>query len=65
MTYYKVPEQLGGRHIGKGWYFIAGELWTNKECQRRGIDPGRLVAVEVPKSRVYWLFGARFSALED
>ena len=62
MTYYKVPENLGGRRFGNGWYFVAGELWTENECKKHKIETGRLERVEVPRGRVYWMFGARFQA---
>ena len=62
MKYFKVPDDLGGKSIGRGWYFVAGELWTEKELQRRGVDPGRLLPVSIPKNKVYFLFGARFAS---
>lgn len=68
MKYYRVPAGLDGRAVvSPGIYagppkrfLIRDELYTEKECNRYGIGLDGLEAVEIPKSRIYWCFGARF-----
>ena len=68
MKYYRVPKNLDQRAvIGPGLYagpvkrfLVWKELYTEKECNRLGITLDGLQPVEIPKSRIFWLFGARF-----
>lgn len=69
MIYYRVPPGLDQRAIiGPGLYagppkrfLIKNELYTEKECKRYGITLDGLERIEIPKSKIYWFFGARFS----
>lgn len=68
MKYYRVPRKLDGRAVcGPGnytgpvkRYLVGNELYTEKECSRYGITLDGLEAVEIPKTRIFWFFGARF-----
>ena len=68
MKYYRVPQGLDNRAIvGPGLYcgkitrfLTARELYTEKECIKYGITFDGLELVEISKSRIFWIFGARF-----
>lgn len=71
MTYYKVLAKAdqktlykpgNGPHIPNGWYLIGGELLTARECEKRNVPSACVEPVQVSKSRVYTMFGARFEA---
>ena len=72
MKYFKVPASLDGRAvIKKGLYcgkiqrfLIKNELYTAKELQKYGITETGLIPVDIPKSRIFWNFGARFEMKE-
>ena len=72
MKYYRVkPEADGTRrykyHRGGGLEidgeYISGELYTAREIEKYlGAFSGIVEPVEIPKSKIYWFFGARFEA---
>ena len=72
MKYFKVPDNLDGRAvIKKGLYcgkikrfLIKNELYTEKELEKYGMTETWFIPVDIPKSRVYWFFGARFEMKE-
>lgn len=62
-TYYRVPASLDGRGVndkGKFFELIAGELLTEKECKKLGINTKILEQVKLGPKKTYWFFGARF-----
>ena len=69
MTYYKVKSQYDqkpqfdkrGKYAG---LYIANELYTDKEVEKRNLNRAFLELVEVSKKKVYWFFGARFESTE-
>lgn len=70
MTYYRVRKS--GHLIRYSGYMetVSGELFTAAEYKRYSVPdrygarltPDCVEAVEVPKSKIYWFFGARFAA---
>lgn len=76
MTYYRVKQQYDnkrlcvikrGKSVDCGDILIASELYTVKEWEKVvkrhvfGCNPaGCVEAVEIPKSKIFWFFGARF-----
>lgn len=68
MTYYQVkPDKDQHTCYYKGIYqttLIGGSLYTAKEMQRYHINPACVVPVEIPKSKIYWFFGARYPFAE-
>lgn len=60
-TYYRVPASLDGRRSkSHGFELIAGELLTEKECKKLGINTKILEQVKLGPKKTYWFFGARF-----
>jgi hypothetical protein len=70
VKYYKVKPEFDNKQAYKiiknklkivGFY-IANELYTANELKRRGdiINPNYFEIVEIPKTKIYWFFGARF-----
>ena len=72
MKYFKVPANLDGRAvIKKGLYcgkiqrfLIKNELYTAKELEKYGMTETVFIPVDIPKSRIFWNFGARFEMKE-
>ena len=72
MKYFKVPTNLDGRAvIKKGLYcgkiqrfLIKNELYTAKELEKYGMTETEFIPVDIPKSRIFWNFGARFEMKE-
>lgn len=70
MKYYKVrAEKDGVRRVqigkdGRREYageYIAGELYTGKEIAKYANGKNVVDPVDIPRSGVYWFFGARFA----
>ena len=70
MTYYRVKEEcdnrpkvlkLKGSLKLSGDILVGGELYTTKERKRLLNPDSMFEKVEIPKSKVYWFFGARFA----
>lgn len=62
MKYYKVkPEHDNRRKPSKTGYeiYIGNELYTEKEVERQGLNKDYLQEIEIPKTQIYWFFGAR------
>ena len=66
MLYYKVKPQYDNccknPKIHDGNIYVANELYTEKEVQKQNLNRSFLEPVEVSKKKVYWFFGARFTA---
>lgn len=60
MHYYRVKPEFDQKQRRDGSILIANELYTGKEVEQHSINPGRLSPVNIPKSKVYFCFGARF-----
>lgn len=70
MRYYKVKPEFDNKnaykrqnnHLKIVGFYIANELYTASELKRRGdiINPNYFEIVEIPKTKIYWFFGARF-----
>lgn len=66
MKYYKVTKEGDNRPVrfGSPNFFVGGELITEGEVKRLGVDRERLnkytEKVEVNKNKTYFCFGARF-----
>lgn len=60
MKYYRVKPEYDGYMIGNNIALIANELYTTSELLRFKIPIGCTNCVEIPKSKVYTSFGARF-----
>jgi hypothetical protein len=61
MKYYKVSEKMDQKRFGNGYFYIAGELFTEKQANRIGANISLLDAVEISQRKTYWFFGARFA----
>lgn len=73
MTYYRVKPQYDNKtrfkfHKGGGLeidgIFVGNELYTSKEISK---FPGGILyceQVEIPKSKIYFFFGARFADID-
>ncbi|SCJ99954.1 Uncharacterised protein [uncultured Eubacterium sp.] len=71
MKYYRVKPQYDNKvrykwnNHGQGVpdsILIANELYTPKEFERLANCPAWFELVEIPKSKIYFCFGARFAA---
>lgn len=71
MKYYRVKPQYDNKvrykwnNHGQGVpdsILIANELYTPKEFERLANYPAWFELVEIPKSKIYFCFGARFAA---
>lgn len=72
MKYYRVLNWCDGKQffrwsgrypgmvVGTGLYMISNELLTERERNKYCNHDKHFEVVEIPKSRVYWSFGARF-----
>lgn len=69
MKYYRVKPEADQRkqYTKSGKYsgfYIANELYTEKEAARQHLNPAFMELVEVSKKKIYWCFGARFESME-
>lgn len=70
MLYYKVKKQYDqekrykwnnhGQGVWDQTILVANELYTPEEYKRLANCPAWFDAVEIPKSKIYFLFGVRF-----
>lgn len=70
MTYYRVKPQYDNFRLYHNRKYkgilIANELYTEKELVKhnillsRGVKSEFFDMVEIPKTKIYWFFGARF-----
>lgn len=59
--YYRVPMSMDGRRSRSHRFeLVGGELLTEKECSKEGLNPERLEKVKTSSKKTYWFFGARF-----
>lgn len=71
MKYYKVKPEYDNKTrytwnnkkqgVSNG-ILIANELYTPAEFRKIANCPAWFDVVEIPKSKIYWFFGARFAA---
>lgn len=69
MKYYRVKPEVDQRkqyntHGKYTGFYIANELYTEKEAARKYLNPAFMELVEIPKNKIYWCFGARFENKE-
>ena len=64
MVYYKVKDNFADRKFGE-ILLVKNELFTKKEIENNNLPMIAFCKVNVPKNRVYCLFGARFDSMED
>lgn len=64
MVYYQVPAALDGYQRNKRdcTTWITGELYTQKELEKLGVNPDKLRRVEASKRNTYYFFGGRFNS---
>ena len=65
MKYFRVPKEFDGSPVyqprsAKYIHLVGEELYTQKECERYGLNTKKLQEVEVSRKKTYWFFGARF-----
>ena len=41
-------------------YYVADELFTEKECEKYNVDKSLCTPIIVSKKNTHWFFGARF-----
>lgn len=67
MKYFKTPERLDGQRLllnaKKGQFIelVANELFTEKEVAKMGLNTAIFELVAIPRNKVYFSFGVRFS----
>ena len=64
MVYYTVKDKFADRTFGEV-VLVKNELFTKKEIENNNLPMIAFCKVNVPKNRVYCLFGARFDSEED
>ena len=64
MVYYKVKDNFAYRKFGE-IVLVKNELFTKKEIENNNLPMIAFCKVNVPKNRVYCLFGARFDSEEE
>ncbi len=61
MKYYKVKPQHDNKRRSDGSILVENELYTEKELQRYKIPVALVDMVQIPKTQIYFFFGARFA----
>ena len=64
MTYYRVKSQYDNLCSGLSHVLIGDELYTPREFAELSLSPEWVEKVEISKSRIYRMFGARFEIKE-
>ena len=64
MVYYKVKDNFADRKFGE-IVLVKNELFTKKEIENNNLPMIAFCKVNVPKNRVYCLFGARFDSKDE
>ena len=72
MTYYRVKPEYDnkkrytrnnkGQGVPDGTILVANELYTPAEFRKIANCPAWFDVVEIPKSKIYFFFGARFAS---
>lgn len=68
MYYYRVPPELDQKpcyqkvykYKRNGYFLIANELLTTTEAKKMNAPTHLLEVVNIPKTKTYFIFGARF-----
>ena len=74
MKYYRVLPQYANKHTKytydkhnrpkwNGYFHIANELLTETEIKKHNYIKEYCEVVEIPKTKIYWFFGARFESV--
>ena len=65
MLYYKVKPEYNQKYKNPKIHdcnvYIGGELYTLREVEKQGLNLDYLEPVEIPRTSIYYSFGARFS----
>ena len=61
MTYFKIKKSADQRKRIDNSIFIANELYTPKEKEKYNIPESYYDVISIPKSKIYFMFGARFA----
>ena len=61
MIYYKIKPEFDNKRRSDGSILVSNELYTEREMTKYGINHNATVKIEIPKSKVYFMFGARFN----
>lgn len=61
MTYFKIKATADQRKRSDGSIYIANELYTPKEKEKYNIPIAYYDTIEIPKSKTFFMFGARFA----
>ena len=69
MKYYRVKPEADqqkqyNKHGEYTGFYIADELYTEKEAARQHLNPAFMEPVAIPKNKIFWSFGARFESME-
>lgn len=61
MTYFKIKKAADQRKRIDGSIYVANELYTLKEKEKYNIPVAYYDTIEISKSKIYFMFGARFA----
>ena len=61
MTYFKIKKSADQRKRADGSIFIVNELYTKREKEKYNIPNSYYDEIILPKSKIYFCFGARFA----
>ena len=60
MLYYRVKSEYDNTQTISGWTLIKHELLTSSDMKKMCVKREWVSDVNIPKSKTYWSFGARF-----
>jgi hypothetical protein len=63
MLFYQVNKENSNKQYGTSrtkMYYVANELFTEKECEKYNVDKSLCTPLHVRKCDTHWTFGARF-----
>lgn len=62
MRYYRVKASSDQKRLPDGTFLIKNELLTQRELERLHVNSNDVTEVNIPKSQIYFFFGARFAS---
>lgn len=62
MRYYRVKASSDQKRLPDGMFLIKDELLTQRELERLHVNSNDVTEVNIPKSQIYFFFGARFAS---
>lgn len=62
MKYYKIKASSDQKRLHNGMFLIKDELLTQRELERLHVNSNDVTEVNIPKSQIYFFFGARFAS---